>query len=265
MRVFSRVVLLSLAAAALAAGAFAAAPTDPGARRFIAIADLATGRALVPEGSVIPAGVRFFVQDQTAGAASKERVQLVFAYAPDSEFAAARKTIDAARALAAPPVVRYVVAPESAGGRQLTADDRGIITEDAPQWFYLYFSDGSYTSALRHVFTSDGSTWYGSGTEAYSAPGSYWTGTVDASLSSNLVWGPTGGPYFDPYGYTNSCTVGPSGGGCGTSYPYVVTSQPFSATVDSTGSIFQRFPGCWTNPNSQCLRYFSGTIQVTFP
>lgn len=249
MRVFSRGILLSLFVLAVAAAASAAEP-------FIAIADVKTGRALVPEGSVVPAGVKFFLGK------GDDRVQLVFAYAPDSEFAAARKTIEAVRATAAPPLMRYVVAPESAGDRKLTAQARKIGTNSDPQWIYLYFADGSYTSALRHVFSDFGSTYYGSGTEAYSAPGSYYSGTVNVSLSSNLVWG--SGPYFDPYGYSNSCTIG-SSGGCGTQYPYVVTNQPFSATVESYGQIIQHFYGCWTNPNSPCLRVYSGTIEITFP
>lgn len=251
----SRCVLLAVVLLAVAVGATAAEP-------FIAIADVKSGRALVPDGTVVPRGVQFFVTNHP-DAAAKGRVALVFAYAPASEFTAARKAIEAAPASIEHAAVRYVSAPAAAIAAEGAEPE--IATQADPQWFYLYFSDGSYTSALRHVYTSGGSTYYGSGTVAYSAPGGYWTGTVEASLSSNLVWGPSGGPYFDPYGYSNSCTVNNSGGSCGTQYPYVGTSQSFSATVDSTGEILQRFPGCWTNPNSLCVRWFTGTIQITFP
>ncbi len=264
MRVFSRSVFLSLFVVAIAAGAGAAEP-------FIAIADVATGRALVPEGSVIPSGVRFFVgkqgvrvEDKT-DAAPRERVPLVFAYAPASRFVEARKVIEKARAAAAPPVMRYVRVPSTEGG-EATENGLRVITHDDPQWIYLYFDYGNYTSALRHVYSSGGYTSYGSGTEAYSAPATpnYYTVTVSVSLSSNLVWGPSGGPYFDPYGYSNACTYGPSGGGCGTSYPYVGGAGFTGATVESYGEVYQRFGSCW-NPNSPCLRFYNGTIQITFP
>src|SRR5262245_24993170 len=251
MRVFSRSVLLSLFSVVIALGASASEPAD-GARVFIAIADVETGRALVPEGTVVPAGVRFFVNQNNA------RLPLVFAYAPESRFVEARKIIEAARPSAVPQM-RYVVVDPETKGRRLTDNGRRVIVNADPEWIYLYFEDGSYTSALRHVFSQSGQMWYGSGTVAYSAPGSYWGATIDVSLSSNVWWG------FDPYGYTNSCTVGSSGGSCTTQYPYVVTSGPFSATVESHGQILQRFPGCWTNPNSQCLRFYSGTIEITFP
>lgn len=256
---------MSLFVVAIAAGAGAAEP-------FIAIADVETGRALVPEGSVIPAGVRFFVtkrdvrvEDKKTDAGSRERVPLVFAYAPASRFVEARKVIETARASAAPPTMRYVAVRQTTGGG---AAEHGlpIIEDDDPQWIYLYFEYGNYTSALRHVYSSGGTTYYGSGTEAYSAPASpnYYTVTVSVSLSSNLVWGPTGGPYFDPYGYSNACTYGPTGGGCGTQYPYVGGPGFTGATVESYGEVYQRFGSCW-NPNSPCLRFYSGTIQITFP
>lgn len=249
MRVFSRSVLLSLFAVAIATSAFAAEP-------FIAIADVETGRALVPEGTVVPSGVRFFVtgrsgsvEDRTADAASREqRIPLVFAYAPASKFVEARTAIDAARADAAPLAMSYVSVPERGFG---------VVTHADPEWFYLYFEDGSYVAGLRHVQSNGSTTWYGSATSVRSAPGSYYTGTLDASLSSNL------NP--DLYALSNSCTIGSSGGVCSTSSVYPGTTQPFSATVEASGSVFQRWWGCWTNPNSPCMRYYSGTVQITFP
>lgn len=254
MRNFHRSLLFCLFAVAIAPGLFAAEP-------FIAIADVETGRALVPEGSVVPAGVRFFVtsyarvEDKTDAAS---RVALVFAYAPESKFVRARKVIEAARAAAPAPTMRYVAVPKAAGA-PVTENAPRIITDSDPQTFYLYFEDGSYTSAYRHVYPNAGYMFYGASTTAYSAPGSYYTGTVEAHMSSDVWWG------FDPYGYSNSCTIGSSGGSCSTPNVFVQSSGSFSATVDSFGSVFQRFGGCWTNPNSPCLRYYSGTIQITFP
>src|SRR5688500_4101421 len=113
MRAFSRSVFLSLFVLAIAGGA--------GASEFIAIADVETGRALVPEGTVVPAGVRFFVVKHGGpvgiDGVTRERVPLVFAYAPESKFVKARKDIAAARAVAAPPAIRYFAAPESAADR----------------------------------------------------------------------------------------------------------------------------------------------------
>jgi len=252
MRVVKSVVLSI--AVAVAASAFASEP-------FIAVADMETGRALVPEGSVVPAGVRFFVTEQGGRVengnadASRVRVPLVFAYAPASRFVEARKAIDAARTAAAPPAIRYVRVPEGPGG-SVTEDRFGAVTHSA-EWFYLYFADGSYITAFRDVQSSNGTTWYGAGMSVYSAPGTYYTATVDANMSSNLS--------PDLYAQSNECTVGSSGGFCGTPSVYPGTTQPFSATVEASGSVFQHWWGCWQNPNSPCFRYYSGTIEITFP
>lgn len=258
MRVFSRNVLLSLLALAIATSAFASEP-------FIAIADAETGRALVPEGTVVPSGVRFFatghrgsVGDRNSDAAREQRIPLVFAYAPASKFVEARKAIDAARANAAPPAMRYVSVPEATDGR--VAENGFEVAPDAAEWFYLYFADGSYIVALRDVQSNGGVTWYGTGMSVYSAPGTYYTGTLNASITSNLD-----PDIYAQYCGSDECTIGSSGGYCGTPSYYPTSQQVPSATVDASGSIFQRWWGCWSNPNSPCMRYYSGTIQITFP
>lgn len=246
MRV-ARSVLLSLLVVAIATGAFASEP-------FIAIADVETGRVLVPEGAVVPSGVRFF-----AAADSSQRIPLVFAYAPASEFAEARKVIDATRAMTPAPAMQYFMAPDGTGER-LAENGRGEIVTNAAEWIYLYFADGSYIVALRDIQSNNGVTWYGSGMSVYSAPGTYYTGTMDASITSNL-----NPDIYAQYCGSNHCTMGSSGGYCGTPSYYPTSQQAPNPTVYASGSIFQRWWGCWTNPNSPCARYYSGTIEVTFP
>ncbi|HJQ39184.1 MAG TPA: hypothetical protein VKB93_18755 [Thermoanaerobaculia bacterium] len=248
-----------LLAVAIATGAFASEP-------FIAIADVETGRALVPEGTVVPSGVRFFVteysgtiKDWRADADSRGRIPLVFAYAPASKFAEARQVIDATRAAVQPLTLRYVAAPDGTG-RRAAENSRVELVPHSAEWIYLYFSDGSYIVALKDIQSNNGVTWYGSGMSVYSNPGTYYTGTIDASVTSNLS-----PDIYAQYCGSNQCTIGSSGGFCGTPSYYPTSQQAPNPTVYASGSILQRWWGCWTNPNSPCLRYYSGTVEVTFP
>jgi hypothetical protein len=238
---------------------------------FIAIADVATGRALIPEGTVVPAGVRFYVHaadaadivnlDQSADADPGQA--LVFAYAPDANFTQARRVIAAHRDRAERGMPAFLSSPE--GSRDRSSRGFDVTTLDTPTWFYLYFDDGSYLAALRHRYDSGGKTWWGVSTKAYSEAGGYIQASLSPRQTSNLVWGPTGGPYFDPYGKSKSCIVSPSGGSCQTDLPYVETQ---SAIVDSKGTINQRWGSCVQYPNEPaplCRIVYTGTIRTTVP
>ncbi|MEA2465799.1 MAG: hypothetical protein QOJ98_3546 [Acidobacteriota bacterium] len=236
---------------------------------IIAIADPATGRALIPDGTVLPAGVRFFVH--TVNAADFESAdeqsdagpgqELVFAYAPEAEFTQARRAIAGRRDTMQDGMPAFVASPEALGHR--SSRDFDVAVDDTPTWFYLYFADGSYLAALRHYY--DGR--WGVSTMSYSAPGYYSGGSLTARQTSNLVWGPTGGPYFDPYAYSKVCTITSSGGSCQTMLPYVPST---GATVDSTGTINQRYGTCVQYPNQPppeqpCRIIYTGTIRTTVP
>lgn len=237
---------------------------------FIAIADLETGRALIPEGTVVPSGVSFYVHQ--LGAAEIETSEssdlplgqgLVFAYAPEARFAAARRTVATHRAGVNLERGTYFFAPSDLIPQRTKPRDFTIETQDTPTWYYLYFDDGSYLAALRHRSDSSGFPMWGVSTKLYSAPSGYGRATLRPSQSSNLVWGPTGGPYFDPYGKSKSCTVYESGGSCQTDLPYVQTS---SAVVDSKGTITQRYGSCINpDPAYTCIVSYSGTIRTTVP
>jgi hypothetical protein len=241
---------------------------------IIAIADPATGRALIPDGTVVPAGVRFFVH--TVNAADFESVdeqsdagpgqELVFAYAPEAEFTQARRAIAARRDTMESGMPAFAAAPEALGPRSSRHFD--VATNDTPTWFYLYFEDGSYVAALRHRYDSGGKTWWGVSTKVYSEPGGYYEGgSMTARQTSNLVWGPSGGPYFDPYAYSKVCTMTSAGGTCQTSLPYVETQ---TAIVDSKGTVNQRYFSCVQYPNQPppeqpCRIVYNGTIRTTVP
>jgi hypothetical protein len=151
--------------------------------------------------------------------------------------------------------------------RQRSRDFGGVTTTDTPTTFYLYFADGSYLGAHRHRYDGSGATAWGVSTKVYSEPGTYFQGTLTPRQTSNLVWGPTGGPYFDPYAYSKTCTIDYNGGTCQTSQPYVQTQ---SATIDSKGTIMQRYGSCIQYPNEPppeqpCKIIYSGTIRTTVP
>ena len=242
---------------------------------IIAIADPATGRALIPDGTIVPAGVRFFIQ--TADAADLESMdpqsdagpgqELVLAYAPEAAFTQARRAIAARRDMMEGGLPAFAAAPEASGHR--SSRDFDVATNDTPTWFYLYFEDGSYVAALRHRYDSPGRlpAW-GVSTKVYSEPGGYYEGgSMTARQTSNLVWGPTGGPYFDPYAYSKVCTMTYAGGTCQTSLPYVET---LSAIVDSKGTVNQRYFSCIQYPNQPppeqpCRIVYNGTIRTTVP
>jgi hypothetical protein len=240
---------------------------------FIAIADIETGRALIPEGTVVPAGVRFFVHTRDVADVANIEVEndaapgqgLVFAYAPDADFIQARRAIAAHRDASEHERPAFSASPDA---HQSSRDFGGVTTNDTPTWYYLYFADGSYLAALRHRYDSGGKTYWGVSTMVYSAPGTYYQGgTLTPRQTSNLVWGPTGGPYFDPYGYSKSCTITYTGGSCQTDLPYVETQ---SAIVDSKGTIGQRYYSCVQYPNQPppeepCRIVYSGTIRTTVP
>ena len=240
---------------------------------IIAIADPATGRALIPDGTVLPAGVRFFVH--TVNAADFESVdeqsdagpgqELVFAYAPEAEFTEARRAIAARHDTMQDGMPAF--AEPAQAPRHRNSRDFGVTTDDTPTWFYLYFADGSYLAALRHRSDNGGNPMWGVSTKTYSAPGSYSGGSLTARQTSNLVWGPTGGPYFDPYAYSKTCTINSAGGSCQTMLPYVQTP---SAIVDSRGTVNQRYGTCVLYPDQPppeepCRIVYSGTIRTTVP
>lgn len=252
---------------AAAVGLSAHAAEGPGnVDVFIAIADPETGRALVPEGTVIPAGVTFYVHamspasDEWMEESNEPGRALVFAYAPDAEFARARKVI-ATHDKAVDGTVREFFDSPAPPARLTPQGDSTITTNDTPTWFYLYFADGSYVAALRH---NGGSIGYGVSTKVFSDSGTYYKGTLSPRQTSNLVWGPTGGPYFDPYATSKTCYTDGGGGTCQTMLPYVQTT---SATVDSKGTIAQRFGPCINNPDPEqpCIVVYSATIRTTVP
>ncbi len=280
---------ISLAVAALAASAYAVEPVGPandgldGA--LIVIADVDHGTALVPEGTVLPRGISFYVQ--TAGnpaqAAEMNRLagdggelprngakRLVLAYAPAADFEAARTAIAANEerraheAMTAPPHVFRLAAPSAAPVPHSSASHRQIVANDTDQWTYLYFVDGSYAAARRLIIT-EGGGWmeYGVETAADSADtGVYASANVWASQSSNLSYGGT-----DPYAVSVGCSFGWMGGYCNTpTYAVSTNSTSFSATVTSTGTVSQRdAPPCGRLGEPPCTTLYSGTITNVFP
>ncbi len=262
--------------AMIAISGFAAEPVaDLAPNAFIAIADPETGRALVPEGTVVPAGVRFYLRKIDGSLAEDAPASgpgqaLVFAYAPESAFTKARVAIAAARQTTPDAERRFVANPQEPKDR-VAANAFGIAPNAAStQYIYLWFDDGSYLETWRYVNVTSTEYQYGVGTTVWCEATGYSRATVRAKQSSNLVWGPTGGPYFDPYGYSKTCSDY-SGGGvlCQTSHPVVYAkSSSFSAVVKSEASITQRFYDCWSSPEypyQPCIVSYAGTIEVRFP
>lgn len=257
----------------LAATCVSAQVATTGDKVFIAIADVETGRALIPDGTVVPAGVRFYVhknnpadvENQDESGDTPAGQQLVFAYAPDADFVQARRAIAAHRGTMERERPAFFASPEAPAHRG--SRDFDMTTLDTPTSYYLYFADGSYLSARRHRYDNGGNTWWGVSTTVYSEPGGYYTGTLTPKQTSNLVWGPVGGPYFDPYGKSKTCTIDYNGGTCQTDQPYVQTQ---TALVDSKGTIMQRYGSCILYPNEPppeqpCKIIYSGTIRTTVP
>ena len=279
MRASIRSLFVFIVAMTAVSAAFAAQPADIASDSFIAIADPKTGRALVPEGTIVPAGITFYLQ-RTDGPLSENAPStgpaqaLVFAYAPDSAFTEARRVIAAARHTTPDAERRFVANPHEATKfptRRVEADAFTIAPNASTvEYIYLYFDDGSYLQARRYVNITSTYYQYGVGTTVWCEATGYSRASVRAKQSSNQVWGPTGGPYFDPYGYSKTCTDYTGNGVlCQTSSPVVQTSSAsFSAVVKSEASITQRFYDCLNpdyDPYQQCIVTYAGTIEIHFP
>jgi len=214
----------------------------------VIIADLENGLALIPEGSAIPHGLTIYARvinhepktaagvDGVAPAGeSIHQQRLEWAFAPESRFAAARKTIAAAPAFA-------------------TAADRvfTIAPDDSDVTYYVYFVDGSYHAARRIISGSC----YGAQASVYTPAGDYYNGTLEVTLSS------TEEPFYDE---TDNLYINSSGGSVGTYFRYVcpITS---STHIISTGHIGHHYlPICGHYGEPPCNESYNGTLDFYFP
>jgi hypothetical protein len=212
------------------------------ARDVVILADLEHGLALLPEGTAIPKGVTVYARvvrhepkvpraEGVAPVAVAERQEpLVFAFAPESRFTAARKTIADAPAFRA------------------QSDDSDVT-------YYVNFVDGSYVAARRIVI---GTTQFGAASSVYTPAGDYYSGTLSVYQTSN-----------DQTSYNDNANmyINSSGGLVSTNIHYIVTGDPyFSAHITTTGHIGHHYlPICGHYGEPPCNESYDGTIYITFP
>src|SRR5260221_8502464 len=218
----------------------------------IVIADVEHGRALIPEGTVIPAGVTVRVRrEATEGrtfvgreyrndSAPPDQVRpLVFAYAPDASFDVAR------RAIAVGSATKY----------RAKADSLRVVPNDFSDiWFYIYFPDiGAYIEqGLRPVsYGYTGASIYIYVPSAMNLMDATLTGSQSSDLPS------------DPF--AASCitfTYNDAGGTCATAF---IHGSAITATVTTTGRIQGRtYDGCGYGGTHPCSVDYSGAIHTFF-
>lgn len=280
MRIPIKGILAFLFLGTVAASLQAAAPVTANAGTaehiFIVRVDLENGLALIPEGTVIPNGVKIYVNrvDGEPRVSSEHAARtgasvdsaptpagrpLVFAYAPDADFADARGAIAAARAQAV--------------SHRLAEDRFRLAANFTEEQYYVFFPDGYYgptsgsrMAVVKYSFDANNppnyNTDYFVQTSVYSAN----TGTYDYAdlLASQNSFD------YPSLNSSNQCSVGDTGGGCDAplqdGFTTSVSSQP-STTVSCSGRISQvvTSDGCGIYGYKPCKQVYTGTIQVPLP
>jgi hypothetical protein len=167
---------------------------------------------------------------------------LVFGYAPDAQFASARKAIAAGQAQSV---------------NRLQEEDLRVTPNDTTYTdYYVYFRDGSYHHVLKYV-AQYGCETYRVSTDVFSPAGDYYTGSLTASMSSS----------YSGYNESAACYIGSGGGSCRVpTHAVGICGYPFSATVYTSGTVSHRFPApCGRYGEPPCQEHFSSTIQINFP
>ncbi|HEX7190574.1 MAG TPA: hypothetical protein VF381_03275 [Thermoanaerobaculia bacterium] len=245
----------------VATSVFAADPTGDWAPRvralkgpsnpLIVIADVAHGKALIPEGTPFPAGVKITVQRQQReasildrpgfrgdlAAATEAPVRLTFAYAPDSEFDAARQVIARGNAV-------------SSARRAHTFDTAYSSSEII---FYVYFPDIGYIEQLLFAISY-----------AYTGAQLYIYVPSGGELASTTPWGTQSSNLpGDPF------SAGCATSGTNSSGALCVSAEmdvsAVSATVTDYGDIQGRtFDGCGIHEQAQCNVSYQATITTYY-
>lgn len=222
---------------------------------LVMLADLDDGLALIPEGTVVPRGLKVYAQrvvnPQVRGAATGR--PLVFAYAPEASFAEARKAIQASEEQLA-----EAVGPDPAGLATATASREAQVASSGTEMFYVYYPDGSYHRAERYTSVGPGSyRVYGANTFVFAAAGDYYRGSATAGTSST----------WTTFQGSTSTSFGPSGGQVYQGNAQTQTWDPnLSITVDSTGRVSHSYsPICGRYGEPPCREVFTSTIRIQFP
>ena len=222
-------------------------PSNP----LIVIADVEHGKALVPDGTPFPAGIKITVQRQKREASILDRpgfrldpatateapVRLTFAYAPDSAFDTARQMI--ARGNAA-----------SSARRAHTSDTAYSYSEID---YYIYFPDIGYVEQRIYAIS------YG-----YTGAQLYINVPPGGELASFTPWGTQSSDLSgDPFA-TGCSSFGTNSTGASCSSDEKDVSA-LSATVTDFGDIQGRtFDGCGFYGAAQCNVSYQATITTYY-
>ena len=257
----ARLVILILSSLLVVSSVLAASPTSDWAPRIltpkapgnplIVIADVEHGKALIPEGTPFPAGIKITVQRQTREASILDRpgfrldpatateapVRLTFAYAPDSAFDAARQMI--ARGNAA-----------SSARRAHTSDTAYSYSEID---YYITFPDIGYVE--QRIFAIS----YG-----YTGAQLYINVPPGGELASFTPWGTQSSDLSgDPFA-TGCSSFGTNSTGASCLSDETDVSA-LSATVTDWGDIQGRtFDGCGFYGAAQCHVSYQATITTYY-
>ena len=247
---------LFVAASALAAdpsGDFAprVRPLKGPSNPLIVIADVAHGKALVPEGTPFPAGIKITVQRQTREASILDRpgfrldpatateapVRLTFAYAADSDFNAARQ----------------MIAKGNAAGSARRAHTSDTAYGSSEVDYYIYFPDIGYVE--QRIFAIS----YG-----YTGAQLYIYVPVGGELASFTPWGTQSSDLSgDPFA-TGCSSFGTNSTGASCLSDETDVSA-LSATVTDFGDIQGRtFDGCGFYGAAQCHVSYQATITTYY-
>lgn len=247
-----RPLLLLLVSLLLATSAFAAVDRQ----NVIIVIDRDTGQALLPEGTPFPEDLVI------RGPGGKV---LPFASAPEERFAAARKTIEETALLVTANSLRpfvYRAKDQAAPPLALPKFNSrfGIRTNltESQTWYYMYFYDGSYLSALKWIHDVSPYGWqFAVRTEGYTPENDWYSGWIYCEQSS------ADHPGYDVTAY---CTVNSSGGYCNTPTYAYQDGENFTATVTAGGNIHHhRLPICGHYGEPPCNENLSDSVTIYFP
>ena len=223
---------------------------------FVALVDLERGLLLIPEGTVVPAGVDFYLEADNAPARRSGPWMQDSGIEQTPAFGAAQNAA-ARRRL----VYQYAPAEQFAAARQRIRDTRPREVEtdiaDLEQWYYFYFYDGSYHGARKSIRNLTGpppsyNVSYGVQTMAFTSNGDFGTRmTVSQSSSQYSYWT-----------VSRSCSFEGTEGSCYTPIYGYQSHANFTASVTSRASIVHYFYAPCDLP---CKENLSSSIVINFP